>query len=163
LRRYRTTQDLFTLNITIQELRIVRNETSTTRKILDYEAIGGMVIGIIVALAFIAFRCYNCFTRTPSKRSLRRDHPHTTTQAAIKYTPATATRTQPTIAINLNQPQQARSNQEREAPRQNDSVRRPNRTRVTDKGLLEDIRKEGFVRKQQIILQHAGKLRKEKN
>jgi hypothetical protein len=108
--------DKFTMNTAINALRNVRNETITTQKILDYGGISGMVIGIIVALACITFGCYTCFTRTPSERSLRRSHPHTTTQAAMRYTPATAIKNQPTSSINLNQPQQARSNQEREAP-----------------------------------------------
>jgi hypothetical protein len=147
----------FTLNTAINALRNVKNETITTRKILDYGGISGMVIGIIVAGACITFGCYTCFTRTPSERSLRRSHPPTQTQAAIRYTPVTAAKNQPNIAINLNQPQQAKSNQEREAPRQNDSIRRPNTTMVTDGGLLEDIRRDGFLREQQRMLQQAGR------
>jgi hypothetical protein len=48
----------FTLNTAINELRNIRNKTITTWKILDYRGIGSMVIGVIVALAFIAFGCF---------------------------------------------------------------------------------------------------------
>jgi hypothetical protein len=69
--------DKFSLNTAINALRSVKNETITTRRILDYGGISGMAIGIIVAVACIAFDCYNCFTRTPSERSLRQSHTHT--------------------------------------------------------------------------------------
>jgi hypothetical protein len=149
--------DKFTLNTAINALRNIKNETITTQKILNYGGISGMGIGILVASACIAFACYTCFTRTPSKRTLRRSQPHPHPQPAIRYTPAMATKSQPSIAINLNQPQQARGNLEREPPRRNNSIRTPNNTMVTDGGLLEDIRRDGRVREQQRILQQAGR------
>jgi hypothetical protein len=111
--------DKFTLNTAINALRNGKNVMITTRKILNYRGISGMGIGILVAGACIAFACYTCFTRMPSERTLRRSHPHPPRQPAIRYTPATATKSQPAIAINLNQRQQARGNQEREPPRRN--------------------------------------------
>jgi hypothetical protein len=136
--------DKFTLNTAINALRNLKNETITTRKILDYGGISGMAIEILVAGACIAFACYTCFTRTPSEKTLRRSHPHTYTPPTVRYTPATATRNHTPIAINL-------------PPRRNTSVRTLNNTMVTDRGLLEDIRRNGRVREQQRMLQQAGR------
>jgi hypothetical protein len=57
--------DKFTLDTAINALRNVKNETITTRQIYDCEGISGMLIGILVAGACIAFACDTCFTRTP--------------------------------------------------------------------------------------------------